>query len=805
MKRLSRASLVLVFAFTLVSAFAADSGSIHGTITDPLGALTPNATVQLLQDGRPASVTATGPNGTYNFASLPAGHYQIRASAPTFATQESPVIYVGGGQAAQINLALAIGTVSQQISVTATGLPVPESQIGASVTVIDRSDFQDKLDVLEPLRQVPGAQVVQSGQRGNATSLFIRGGDSNANKVLIDGLPVNDIGGAVNFGLIANTGIDQLEVLRGPNSVLYGSDALAGVVSLTTRRGTTPLPEFSYSLDGGNFNSVHHDASVGGAYHRLDYFGDFSRFDTGNSVPNNSFHDATYLGNIGFALNSTTDLRVTARRVTTALGLPNAIEFFGIPDDSFEKDQDAYIGVTLQNQTTSRWHNLLRYGATRLRLQVDNPSPTGIPDNFGDFLGQPVTIKGANGFSTTGQAILDFGGGVFPSISHQAASRDFGYFQTDYSLNSHLTALAGFRIEDERGFTASSFGKSQADRTNYSYIAEVHGSLSNRAYATLGGSIEKNAVFGLAATPRASLAYYLIRPNASGAWSGTKLQFNYGQGIKEPSIFDQTSSLFAVLSQVNNTQAINQFHLGPIAAERSRSFDFGAEQLFARGRGKLSATFFHNRYTNQLEFVDPGALVQLGVPVSLAPFGATLNTEATRALGAETELEFDFGHGFHARAAYTYLDAVVEHSFTTDNFFPSFNPAIPNVQIGAFSPLRGNRPFRRAPHTGTFFVGYSKPKFTLSVSGYLVSRRDDSTFLSDSFFGPSLLLPNRNLAPGYQKIDLGANYRLDRHFTFYSSLENLASEHYDAAFGFPALPFTFRSGLKFTFGGESWK
>ncbi|HLY99403.1 MAG TPA: TonB-dependent receptor, partial [Candidatus Angelobacter sp.] len=265
------------------------------------------------------------------------------------------------------------------------------------------------------------------------------------------------------------------------------------------------------------------------------------------------------------------------------------------------------------------------------------------------------------------------------------------------------------------------------------------------------------------------------------------------------------SSLFAVLSEANNTQAINQFHLGPIAAERSRSFDFGAEQLFARGRGKLSATFFHNRYTNQIEFVDPGALVQLGIPVALAPFGATLNTEATRALGAETELEFDFGHGFHARADYTYLDAVVEHSFTTDNFFPSFNPAFPNVPIGAFSPLKGNRPFRRAPHTGTFFVGYSKPRFTLSVSGYLVSRRDDSTFLSDSFFGPSLLLPNRNLAPSYQKIDLGASYRLDRHFTLYSSLENLASEHYDAAFGFPALPFTLRSGVKFTFGGESWK
>jgi vitamin B12 transporter len=803
MKKFYRAGLVLALA--VIYAFAADTGSIRGVVTDPLGALVPNATVKLFHEGKQAAETTTDASGLYSFSGIAPGRYQVKAEAPSFTPQQSGLIYVGNGKSADVNLTLKVGTVSQQVVVTATGTQVPESQVGASITVLSSDRLENALDVLEPLRLVSGGQIVQAGQRGGQTSLFIRGGNSNADKVLIDGIPMNEIGGIADLGPQATTGLEQIEVLRGPNSALYGADAMAGVVSLTTRRGTTRLPELSYAFDAGNFHTLHHDGSLGGTFHPLDYFGDFSRVDTDNSVPNSFFHNATYLGNVGWAINSTTELRVTARRSTSANGLPNTIEFFGIPDDSFQKDQNAYIGVTLQNQTTSRWHNLFRYGATRLRRFKDNPTPTGIPDFFGDFLGKTVTIHGANGFSVTGQAILDFGG-TYPSLFNSSIARDFGYIQSDYSFNSHLTALFGFRAEQERGYTLSFGPKSLADRMNYSYLGEVHGSLGNRFYATLGGSVENNAVFGIAAVPRVSLAYYLVRPQSSGAWNGTKLKFNYGQGIKGPSIFDANFSLFGLLStQPNGAQKIAQFHIGPVAAERSRSFDFGVEQLFWNGRGKLSATFFHNQFINQVEFVDPTALPQFGVPIALAPFGATLNSGATRALGAETELEFNFGHGFRARAGYTYLDAVVTRSFTSDALFPSINPKFPTVLIGAFGPLKGSRPFRRAPHTGSFALDYSRHRFALSLTGYLSSRRDDSTFLSDSFFGPTMLLPNRNLAPGYQKIDFSGTYRINRTLAFYTSVENLRSQHYDAAFGFPALPLTFRSGLKITFGGESWK
>ena len=801
MKSILLASLLCLFAASVFSpavSRAAETGTIYGTVTDPVGAVAPNVKVELLQQNKLVATTATDGQGKYQFGPIPAGHYHVRATAATFAPQESSSFYVGAGTA-QIDLSLNIGTISQEVVVSATGTEVPESQVGASISVISRDRFQEKLDLFDPLRQSPGAQIEQSGQHGNNASLFLRGGNSNATKVLLDGIAINDIGGTFNFGDLATTGIEQAELMRGPNSVLYGSDALAGVVNVTTRRGTTPLPELVYSFDAGNFNSFRHVGSLAGAFHQFDYFSEVSRFDTGNSVPNNSFHNGTYTANLGWTPNAATDVRITGHYNTAAVGLPNTIDIFGIPDDAFQRDQDTYITVTAQNQTTSRWHNLLRYGATRLQEQFESPAPVGIPF-LGNFVGDVVTVRGANGFSTTGQAILYFGGGTFPELSNTFSKRDSAYFQSDYSFSPKLLGLFGVRYENERGAGLSS------SRNNFSYTGELQGNLWSRAFATVGVGVEDNAVFGVAATPRVSLAFYPVRPRSTGLFNGTKLKFNYGQGIKEPSIFDQTNSLFDLLSALpNGQQLISQFGVPSIGPERSRSFDFGFEQSLWNGRAKFNATFFHNRFTDQIEFVSQGALQQLGVPapvIAQTLFGASVNSGATRSLGAETELQLNLGHGFSATANYTYLDAVMQRSFSSDALFPSINPAFPTIPIGVFGPLVGDRPFRRAPHTGSFFLQYGVSRYTLSLSGYLVSRRNDSTFATDAFFGNTMLLPNKNLAEAYQKMDFSGSLRLNSHLSFYTTIENLANEHYSEVFGFPALPLTFRSGLRIRLGGE---
>jgi vitamin B12 transporter len=799
-------------------ALAARAATVRGTISDSLGAVIPKAQVELITNHKVVASMAADGEGRYEFHDVSAGRHQVRASAPSFEVTASKPIYVGEDATANMDLLLAIGVVPQAVTVTATGTPTPEAQVGASVTLLSEDRYADKLDVHEALRLVPGAQVTQTGQRGGLAELFVRGGNSDANKVLIDGIPANDIGGAVDFGVLATSGIDQVEVLRGPNSALYGSDALAGVVSLTTPRGVTPLPEVSYSIDGGNFGTYRQEGILGGSYKQFDYFSDFARFDAANDIPRSSFHNGNYAGNFGWTPRPNTELRVTVRRLATAAGEANAVQLYGIPDDADQKDQQLFVGATFQQQTTQRWHNLVRYGALRLRSQFTDYAPTGIPYDSAivgpEYIGAPVTLRGANGYTVSGQAIFQFVQ-PYPNQFITSTDRDFVYAQTDYQFNSQLTALFGFRYEAERGSTQPNFGVPPADRRNYSYTMQLAGSLANRLYYTLGSGIEKNAVFGVAGTPRASLAYYLLRPDTSKVFSGTKLRANYGTGIKEPSISNAGTSLFSLLQTLcNGAQLISQFQVAPIGAEQSRTYDGGIEQSLFHGRVKLGITYFHNEFTHLIEFVPTQGLIRLGVPQPIADsllgvsqFGATVNSQAFRAQGAEADLEYRLGRGLFVRGGYTYLDAVVQRSFTSDALGPSFNTAsnFSTIPIGVFSPLIGARPFRRAPHSGYIAVIYHHSRWTASLSGTFVGRRDDSDFLSDKDGGTSLLLPNRNLDAAYQKLDLGGRYQVSRTLSLFAELQNVLDQHYDEAFGYPALPFTFRSGIRVTLGGESWK
>jgi vitamin B12 transporter len=802
--------LVISLFSSATLVLAAEQGSLHGVVRDPLGAVVANATVDLLNGNLVVKTTTTDGAGNYIFQVPESARYQVRAVAPTFQSTTSDSVYLTRSAKAELNITLATQTLTQQVSVTASATPTPIAQIGASVTVLTADDYRQYTEVQDPLRQIPGLQMTQTGQLGGTSGLSIRGGNTDANKVLIDGVPVNDIGGAVEFANFSTVGVQQIEVLREPNSALYGSDALAGVVSMTTARGTTKFPMFTYAGDGGNFNTYHNEATASGVAQQFDYYGGFGRLDSRNNLPNDSFHNATYTGNFGWAPNPANDLRFTVRHLSVSGGQPNAILLYGIPDDAAQKAQNTYYSGAWNNQATTKWHNEIRYGGLRLRSQFDDFAPTGIPDGFGNFLGAPITINGANGYSVIGQAIFQFAGTNYPSQFAAITNRDFVYGQTDYRINPHVVALGGFKYEAERGSTQSSGSPaSTISRGNYSYTLQISGDVRNRLYYNIGSGIENNGLFGVAGTPRASIAYYLARPSATGWLSGTKLHASFGKGIKEPNVFQQGSSLFDLLSGVpDGSQLIAQFHVGQIGPENSRTYDGGVDQELWNGRARLGLTYFHNEFTNGIEFVPQSGLAELGVPVANLPaveFGAYINSEAFRTQGLEFEMEYKINSRLFARGGYTYTDAVVQHSFSSDQEGGgSINPNFPGVLIGAFSPLVGARPFRVAPHSGYFGLNYTHSKFYSSLTGTMVGRRDDSDFLSDANFGTTLLLPNRNLDGAYQRLDLSGGYQVTSRLTAYANIQNLLSEHYAQAFGFPSLPFTFRSGIKINFGGESW-
>lgn len=785
---------------------AHEKGTLHGSVVDPLGAAVPRATVELLSGRTVVATTVADERGAYALVVPASSRYRIRTAAATFETSLTQPRYLNSGSEIAIDVSVSTPTATDQITVSATGAPTPIAQVASSVTVLNDDQFPHVRDIQEPLRFVPGVQIAQTGEAGGTSGLFIRGGNSNANKVLIDGIPADDLGGAVEFANIAAAGIASVEVLRAPNSALYGSDTLAGVVSLNTRRGSTPLPQLELFGDAGNFHTYREEAAFSGAYHKVDYFSDFARQNTSNNQRNDEFHNATFAENIGFQPNSTTDLRFTFHHFSTEGGKPNAAALYGVPDTAFSTEHDLYIGGILDSRTTDHWHNQLRYGGLRLDYNYNKLVAPGAP--------VAMTIAGANGYTVSGTPKLS----TSTSVAVNSSQRDFVHAQTDYRLDSlfghkmNNLLLAGFKYEDERGFSLSGTTpvnanlSGTADRGNHSTMLEIQGSQGNRLFYTVGGGLEKNDVYGFAATPRLSGTYYLIRPSTNSSLSGTKLHASFSKGIKSPSIFIQNHSLHGLLITTGNTAPIAQFGISQVGPETARSYDGGLDQEFGHGRARVGLTYFHNEYGSGLEFLSQSTLVNnVGLAfASNAAFagGAYVNTLAYRGQGLEVETEAKLSKHLFARAGYTLLDAKVQKSFASSALKPTFNTAFGfgNIPIGSSSPLVGNRPFRRARNSGYFGLQYTRTRWNAQLNGTLVGLRDDSDFLSGT-----LLLPNHNLLGSYQRLELTGEYRVTDRIAAYTEIQNLLTEHYQEAFGYPTLPFNFRSGLRITLGGESWK
>ena len=792
--------------------------TVHGTVTDTLGRPIVGATVALMQGGKVITTAVSLYDGSYQLNSSASGQFNVLAGGVSFRQLKTKVFYGASLESIGQDIVLEPEWVHQSIVVTATGAPQPEAQVSASITTINKPEFANRAAMVDALRQVSGFDVVQTGQRGGVTSVFIRGGNSDSNKVLLDGVPIEDIGGRFDLSTLATTGIASVEAYRGPNSVLWGSDAAAGVMAFDTPRGTTSFPSFLYEGDAGSFNTYRNEAQLGGTLRRLDYYGGFVDLQTKNSIPMDEYHNIAEVANLGYQLSGATSIRVTGRNADIATGLPGTYSFFGMSNDGKQSDQDIFMSGTIDHTFSDAWHGLVRYGMARKREESQQWYPAG---NLieGNYYGNNVTITGANGYSVQGQALMNYGpdfGSVYPSTLNLVSNRDNLYAQTSYAVTPHINAIAGFRYEDERGAENEfAYGLSEnLERTNYDYMLAINGDFKQRVFYSLGGGIQKNQLYGTEGTPRAGVSWYAIRPG-KGIAHGTKLNFNFAKGVKEPTIDDQFGSLYAFLLANGGASTIQQFHISPIGAEESRSYDGGIEQSFFSEHLLLRATYFHNEFGRQIEYVGanlvPELLPQL-TPTqqqtlqsfleSEGAYALTVNSMAFRAQGLESEVEYGIGKDIYIRGGYTYLEGQVQRSFSSDAVGPSTNPRIPGVLIGNDSPLVGARPFRRPPHTGFVGVSYAVTKLTLMGTGSFASRSDDSTYLGgeDPFGENTLLLPNRNLDSSYAKLDLGGTFSLTSWLGIYAQLDNLLSQQHIGPIGYPSLPMNYRFGLRFTLG-----
>ncbi len=811
------------------------AASIRGVVADTTGAKVVGANIVLISGGLNVGSAVTSADGSFQIHTGVEGRFFLLVSSPGFRQLDTPSFFAGRLDSVERNLVLEPEWVRESIVVTATGTPTPQAQTSEATSVLGPLDLALRDDLTSALRLMPGATTVQEGQMGAQTSLFIRGGDSDANKILLDGVDAGDLGNGFDFGPLSTTAIERAEIFRGPDSSLYGAGAGSGVVSLTTPRGTTSYPSILLQADGGNLSSQREEAELAGARGKLDYLGAYSQLQTANDLPNDEYHVVTIAANLGWQVSGSTQLRATLHNGVDTIGNPNAWDFYHVADDATQKDQDLIISGSVDNQTTESFHNTLRYGATRKREQWNQWASVGVcipvgtcdeapgTPGAGNYFGLPITIYGANGSSAVGPALLDYSTAnyaIYPSGYQQVSNRDQGSYQGDYTVTPHLIALIGFRYEDERGTLVDpDYGENDAtERKNTDYLGSVHGDFKNRFYYTLSGGLEHFSMFGTQISPRAGLSYYAVRPR-KGIFNYTRVLFNYGNGVREPKLTEQFGSLYQFLEYCTSCNGVTpqQIKIGPLAAPSTRSYEGGIEQAFWGERIVFRSSYFHNEFGREIESVGAQLLVNLFPNLTPAALGSLyaedaglyVNTGAFRAQGIETTVESGIGRSLFFRGGYTYLDAVVQRSFDSDNeaLLGGWAPTYPNnctlgtagcIPIGAYTPLVGARPFRHAPHTGFVTASYTSGKLTGIFNSAFSSRSDDSTYLAydDVNGGNSLLLPNRNLDWGYAKLDLGGSYNLFNWLKVYARAENLTNSRHIAPIGYPSLPFNLRAGLR---------
>ncbi len=209
---------------------------VRGVVTDGQGRVVANARVQLIFGKSTASYTVTHGDGSFEIRDGDAGRFVLLTSAVSFAPNISEDFYGGRTDVVTRSVVLSPTEIRTEVSVTASGLETPLPQLTAPVELTQRDALATRVGVVDEIRQSPGVTVVQQGQAGGVASLFVRGGGSDATKVLFDGVPAGDVGGAFDFGTVSSTGVSGpglgagIELYRGANSAAAGTDAPAGIL-----------------------------------------------------------------------------------------------------------------------------------------------------------------------------------------------------------------------------------------------------------------------------------------------------------------------------------------------------------------------------------------------------------------------------------------------------------------------------------------------------------------------------------------------------------------------------------------------
>ena len=256
-----------VFSLSLCTATALQAAPISGRVVDPDGHPVPGARVLLVASATVVRSTASDARGEFTLETPDSGRYEVRVALDGF---RAGVVRVEGSAAPRDigAVKLDVSAVAESLVVSASQVEMPLSRVSSAVTVITGAELEARqiATVADALRQVPGMTVARSGGPGALTAVYPRGGESDYTLVFLDDIQLNAFGGGFDFAHLSTANVDRIEIVRGPQSALYGSNAIGAVVRVVTRGGAAPGPAHgTVSLEGGSFATSRAAASSSGS------------------------------------------------------------------------------------------------------------------------------------------------------------------------------------------------------------------------------------------------------------------------------------------------------------------------------------------------------------------------------------------------------------------------------------------------------------------------------------------------------------------------------------------------------------
>jgi outer membrane cobalamin receptor len=745
-------------------------------VRDTSSAIVANARVEALIADRVTASATTNAEGRYRLDLQPNIPFFLRVTGAGFADE---IVELPGTAASMTrDIVLRVGGVSDTLVVTASRTPESRGSLTQPVTVATKADMEalGSASLADVMRFVPGVNIEAIGREGALTSMFTRGGESDYNLVLVDGVRVNISGGQFDFSRIGTGEVERIEVLRGAQSALWGSDAMGSVVQVFTKRATAgQAPLVTASIEGGSFETWRGDARVIGAFRQiLDYQAGTTQRRTNGAFADilpedDRFTQRAVDASLGVNLGPRANLRTSLRKSDADGRNVGPITYGARDTGAVYNTEDLSWHVRLSHALGSRFSgtatgNYFRYDNFTNDAVLDPPFNTyailtGTPNALypnGTRLVRLIDqtefdrLAASGGLPAAGQFLgsrtsTDFVSGV-PSIT-QFRRPAFRY-QGDYVWGGSQRLSAGYEWERERNALDDT-----VRNDNNAVFVQQQFSVRDRWFVAVGGRVDSKETYDTFFSPKLSAGGFLL-PFREGSVSSVKVFGNAGRGIKSPTFGERFGSAFTDPAP-------------DLDVELARSTDIGVEATFLDQRVRGQFTYFDNAYTDQIAY-RPG-LAGDGIP-------DYVNIDGSEAHGVEIEaaLQRPF-HGLTAIATYAYVDTRVVTNISTSQQFQPGQPLL-----------------RRPRHSGTIRATYTLGRANVFFNMRIVGDRHDNSFLSlrtvPNAERPAALTTDITVNPGYVVAGLGVDYRLHETLTVFLRGDNVGDTEYDSALGYPALP-----------------